>query len=331
MTELPPRPVLLAPGVWRVTTPLPFRPRFVHAYLLRAGEGWLLVDGGANTDEAWAELDEGVRAVAGSWEGVAAHLVTHMHLDHVGLTERVRAASGAPLLMGALDAERMAHAHARPDEEAAYRVALLRRGGALEAIGAGVEQSRRDADPFSAFVPADVALAGEGGALPDAPGWVWVWTPGHTAGHVSLFRAEDGVLGAGDAVLPRITPTLGVNRQRADPVGDYLAALDRLEALGAARVLPGHGEPVDAPGERIAELRRAAEAETEAVAALVAEWPCTAWEAARRRHPHPEYPPAVLMHALRETLAHLDRLVLAGRVREAAREDGAGLFSAAAG
>jgi glyoxylase-like metal-dependent hydrolase (beta-lactamase superfamily II) len=148
---------------------------------------------------------------------------------------------------------------------------------------------------------------------------------------VSLFRAEDGVLVAGDAVLPRITPTLGVNRQRADPVGDYLGALDRLEALGAARALAGHGEPIDAPGERIAELRRAAEAETEAVAALVAGWPCTAWEAARRRHPHPEYPPSVLMHALRETLAHLDRLVLAGRVREAVREDGAAVFSAAAG
>ncbi|HEU0079682.1 MAG TPA: MBL fold metallo-hydrolase [Longimicrobiaceae bacterium] len=331
MTDLPARPVLLAPGVWRVTTPLPFRPRFVHAYLLRAGEGWMLVDGGANTAEAWAELDEAVRAAAGGWEGVSAHLVTHMHLDHVGLVQRVRAASGARLLMGALDAERMAHAHAHPEEEAGYRARLLRRGGALEALGAGVEQSRREADPFSAFVPADVALAGEGGGLAEAPGWRWVWTPGHTAGHVSLFRPEDGTLVAGDAVLPRITPTLGVNRQRPDPVGDYLGALDRLEALGPRRALPGHGEPVDAPGERIAELRRAAEAETEAVAALVAEGPCTAWEAARRRHPHPEYPPAVLMHALRETLAHLDRLVLAGRVREAAREDGAATFSAAAG
>jgi glyoxylase-like metal-dependent hydrolase (beta-lactamase superfamily II) len=148
---------------------------------------------------------------------------------------------------------------------------------------------------------------------------------------VSLFRPQDGVLVAGDAVLPRITPTLGVNRQRPDPVGDYLGALDRLEALGPARVLPGHGDPIDAPAQRIAELRRAAEEETEAVAALGAEGPCTAWEAARRRHPAPEYPPAVLMHALRETLAHLDRLVLAGRIRETAREDGAAEFRTGAG
>jgi hypothetical protein len=86
---------LAAPGVWRVTTPLPFRPRSVHAYLLDAGEGWVLVDGGLGTDEAWAALDAGVREAAGGWEAVAVHVVTHMHMDHVGLSRRVRDASGA--------------------------------------------------------------------------------------------------------------------------------------------------------------------------------------------------------------------------------------------
>jgi glyoxylase-like metal-dependent hydrolase (beta-lactamase superfamily II) len=321
------------PGVWRITTPLPFRPRSVHAYLVEQGGAFLLVDGGANTDDAWAALDAGVRAAAGGWDRVAAHLVTHMHLDHVGLVERVRDACGAPLWMGALDAERSAHARAHPDEEAAYRSELLRRCGAPEELRRGVEQARAGSDPFSAWVPTDVPLAGEGGRLPGFPAWRWVWTPGHTAGHVSLFRPEDGVLVAGDAVLPRITPTIGVNRQRPDPVSDYLGALDRLDALGVRLVLPGHGEPLEggAATERIAELRRATEDETEAVAALVREGPCTAWETARRRHPHPEYPPSVLMHAIRETRAHLDRLVLAGRVRRTERPDGAAEFSLAGG
>ncbi|MDP9347848.1 MAG: MBL fold metallo-hydrolase, partial [Gemmatimonadota bacterium] len=106
---------LLAPGLWRITTPLPFRPPHVHAYLAGLEDGrWMLVDGGVNTDAAWAALDAGVREAAGGWERVAAHLVTHMHVDHVGLVRRVREACGAPLLMGALDAERMAHAEAHP-------------------------------------------------------------------------------------------------------------------------------------------------------------------------------------------------------------------------
>ncbi|HEX7239988.1 MAG TPA: MBL fold metallo-hydrolase [Longimicrobiaceae bacterium] len=326
----PLRPV--APGLWRVTTPLPFRPRSVHAYLARLDDGrFLLVDGGVNTDDAWAALDAGVREAAGGWERVGAHLVTHMHLDHVGLVRRVREACGARLLMGALDAERMAHAEADPEDEAEYRSGLVRRGGAPEELRRGVEADRGRANPLSAFVPADDLLRGEGGGLPGCPGWRWAWTPGHTAGHVSLHRPGDGVLVAGDAVLPRVTPTIGVNRQRADPVGDYLEALRRLEALGPALLLPGHGEPLEggAAAARIAELRRVTEEETETVASLVAEGPCTAWEVARRRHPHPEYPPSVLMHALRETRAHLERLAILGRVRVEEGGDGADVFRAA--
>lgn len=322
-------PDLLAPGVRRITTPLPFRPRSVHAYLIALPEGkHLLVDGGANTDEAWAALDAGVREAAGGWENVALHLVTHMHLDHVGLVRRVREASGARLLMGALDAERMAHAEAHPEEEAAYRAELLRYGGAPEELRRGVEAARAGSNPLAAYLPADDLLPGEEGDVPGAAGWRRVWTPGHTAGHLSLFRPEDGVLVAGDAVLPRVTPTIGVNRQRDDPVGDYLGALRRLEALEVRTLLPGHGEPPEDPLERIRELRRATEAESAAVEALVRQGRATAWDVARERHPHPEYPPSVLLHALRETLAHLHHLARAGRVRKERGEDGAARFRA---
>lgn len=323
---MPGAPLLLAPGVWRVSTPMPFRPREVHAYLARLADGgWMLVDGGLGTPEAWAALEAGVREVAGGWGRVALNVVTHMHADHVGLAARVREACGAPLVMGRLDAERSAHAAAHPEEEAEYRRGLLRRAGAPEEMARAVEGAQAPPPPRAAVV-----LDGEAGEVPGAPGWRFVWTPGHTAGHVSLFRGEDGVLVAGDAVLPGITPTLGVNRQRADPVGDYLEALDRLEALLPAAILPGHGDPPAEPLGRIRELRRAAEGETEAVAALLeADLPATVWETVERRYPGRDLPPGNRMLALRETLAHLDRLVRAGRARETALPGGAAAFAAA--
>ncbi|RXZ83080.1 MBL fold metallo-hydrolase [Paenibacillaceae bacterium] len=39
------------------------------------------------------------------------------------------------------------------------------------------------------------------GAIPILPGWRWIHTPGHTAGHISLFRDSDRVLIAGDAFV----------------------------------------------------------------------------------------------------------------------------------
>ncbi len=304
--------------MWRLTTPLPFRPREVHAYLLAVeGNGFVLVDGGANTDDAWAALEVGVRAVAGGWEHIASHVVTHMHLDHIGLARRVREACGAPLLMHRLDAERAAHAEAHPEEEAEYRERLLRECGAPEELIHAVESGRGQAAPLTGFVPADVLLEGEAGALPGAEGWRFVWTPGHTAGHISLFRPADGVLVAGDAVLPRITPTIGVNRQRSDPVGDYLDALARLERLHPTLIVAGHGDPIDDPPGRIGELRDATQQEGERIANCLERDPASAWEIVQRRYPGRDLPPSVLMLALRETLAHLEHLVASGAAAKA--------------
>ena len=301
---------------------MPGRPPQVNAYLAELeGGGWLLVDGGIGTEEAWAALDAGVRAAAGTWGRISLHVVTHMHMDHVGLAARAREASGAPVWMHRLDAERMRHAAANPGDEAGYRATLLRRAGAPAALLAEVEALRERAAPLAPPVEVDGTLDGEEGAVPGAPGWRFVWTPGHTAGHVSLFREAGRVLLAGDAVLPRITPTLGVNRQRPDPVGDYLAALGGLEALAPARVLPGHGEePADGLA-RIRELRAAAEGETAAVRALLDETGRSCWEVVEARYPGRAMPVSTRMLALRETLAHLDRLVAAG---EAAEDDDGG-------
>ncbi len=309
---------------------MPSRPPEVHAYLAALdGGGWMLVDGGLNTDAAWDALEAGVHAAAGGWEAVRVHVVTHMHMDHVGLAARVRDRSGAAVWMGRLDAERMAHAAAHPDEEAAYRAGLLRRCGAPDEMVRAVEEMRRGAEPLAPGVTVDGTLDGGEGAVPGAPGWRFVWTPGHTAGHVSLFRPADRVLVAGDAVLPRITPTLGVNRQRTDPVGDYAAALDRLLALAPSLVLPGHGRPPEDGAGRIRELRAAADGETDTVAALLDTAGRTCWEVVDARYPGREMGAATRMLALRETLAHLDRLAAAGRATE--REEGGAARFARAG
>lgn len=306
-------PTLVAPGVWRVTTPLSSRPRSVHAYVAEAGGGGLvLVDGGADTDDAWSALDGAIRRLPGGWEAVTLHVVTHMHTDHIGLVERVREACGAPLVMGRLDAERAAHARTHPDEEAEYRVRMLTEGGADRELvaraggaGAGAQRPLR----------CDYPIPEEGGRLPGAGEWEAVWTPGHTAGHISIFRASDRVLIGGDAVLPRISATIGVNRQRPDPVQDHLEALDRLAALEISLLLPGHGDPIVAPGERIARLRAETTAETERVAELLAAGSASAAAIADARYAGRSLPPAMRILAIRETRAHLDHLVRHGRAR----------------
>lgn len=308
-----------APDIYRIRVPLAGRPREVSAYLLANGAGsFTLVDGGMNTDACWTALGAGVREAAGGWEAIELHVVTHMHLDHIGLVERVRAASGAPLAIGRLDGERAAHANAEPEEEADYREHLLRSNGAPDELLEAVQRGRERANPLASWVEPDRLLE-EGDELPG--GWRVVWTPGHTAGHISLLRPSDRVLIGGDAVLPKITATIGVNRQRADPVGDFLAALQRLLDADLRLLLPGHGEPIAEPAHRILQLLDDTTAETARVHSLLEREPQTAWQLAARRYAERDLPASMQMQALRETLAHLQHLEAAGQAVRSGQND----------
>jgi glyoxylase-like metal-dependent hydrolase (beta-lactamase superfamily II) len=308
-------PVQIATDLWRITTPVPSRPDHVHAYLAR-GEGstWFLLDGGVNTRAAWEPLDAAVQRVAGGWDAVRLQVISHMHLDHVGLLRRSVAASGAPVAMGRLDAERAAHAAREEAEEAEYRTALLRRCGVEHQPHPGWG-ARRGGGTGESFPEVAHPLPDGIAPLPGFVGWSSVWTPGHTAGHVALFRESDRLLLAGDAILNGITPTIGVNRQRKDPVADYIASLARLAELRPTVSHGGHRDPVGRPGERIEALRAETLAESDRVAGLLTPEPQSTAELVERRYPGRDLPPGPMMLALRETLAHLEHLVASGRAK----------------
>ena len=77
--------------------------------------------------------------------------------------------------------------------------------------------------------------------------------PGHADGHLGFLR--DGVLIGGDHLLQRISPAIGLYPEsRPDPLGDYLASLERTIEFAPRIVYPGHGEPIASPADRAREL-----------------------------------------------------------------------------
>ncbi len=93
------------------------------------------------------------------------------------------------------------------------------------------------------------------GSVPPMPEWRWVHTPGHTPGHISLFRERDGVLVAGDAFTTvRQESAYAVLSQRQEVHGppsyftpDWQAAVDsinRLKELKPSVAATGHGIPM---------------------------------------------------------------------------------------
>ena len=95
---------------------------------------------------------------------------------------------------------------------------------------------------FVHFVP-EARLLREGD---EVDGWAVVEFPGHADGHICLLK--DGMLIAGDHLLPRITPAVGLYPDsRPDPLGDFLASLERVAELAPRLALPGTGSRSTTP------------------------------------------------------------------------------------
>lgn len=81
-----------------------------------------------------------------------------------------------------------------------------------------------------------------------------IGTPGHTAGHISVFDATSGVLVAGDALNTQEGAVLGANPSFTADMATATESVRRLAALGVTTVLPGHGPPVTDAGPLLADL-----------------------------------------------------------------------------
>ena len=295
----------LGDGIRRVTLPLPTRPGHVHAYLLPGEEGWTVVDTGVglpDAKETWAaQLEQ-----AGG--RVATVFVTHFHPDHVGAASDLHELTGAAVVQGALDYAQCELVWGNPAWSERL-VDWFRLHGAPDDVTAELVGQSSVYRPFIRYQRDPILVeAGE-----HVDGWELVAAAGHADGQLCLLR--DGVLIAADHLLGRITPTVGLwPASRADPLGDYLAALDRTIELAPRIALPGHGEPIEDPAGRARELQEHHRVRLEeALAALHAE-PQTGYELSFALF-GAELSASGRRFAIAETLSHYERLVHEGAAR----------------
>jgi glyoxylase-like metal-dependent hydrolase (beta-lactamase superfamily II) len=292
-TELP-------AGIARITLPMPAAPGHVHCYLLAGDDGWTLVDTGL----ALPGLAEELAGI-----DVRRIVITHFHPDHVGGSEPAAAATGASVLQGEVDYALCEQVWGS-DDWPARMAGWFDRNGVPESVSGQLHEEAAVAAPLIRFARDPIRLrAGD-----RVDGWEVLETPGHADGHLCLLR--DGVLVAGDHLLPDISPTVGLwPDQRPDPLGDYLTSLRSTVELDCRLALPGHGEPIADPTGRAHELlAHHADRLDRTESALGAE-ARTGYEVSLELFAD-DLPPSERRFAVAESLSHLEHLVVAGRARK---------------
>ena len=206
----------VAEGVWQLSGALPF-PNAINTYLV----GDVLVDAGARFD-----TKKILRQLQG--REVRAHALTHAHSDHQGASRAVCQTLGVPFWVGELDvpvAENPRLILERQPDHPINKVFFRMFAGP----GHPVDRALKEGDEVAGFQVLE--------------------TPGHSAGHIALWRESDRVLILGD-VLANMDTTTGIPSLREpkayftpDPATNRRSA-KRLGALEPALVLFGHGAPL---------------------------------------------------------------------------------------
>jgi glyoxylase-like metal-dependent hydrolase (beta-lactamase superfamily II) len=293
------------------------RPGHVHAYLLPGDDGWTLVDTGVGLPDS-KELWRAELAQAGG--NVARIFVTHFHPDHVGAAADLHELTGAPVYQGVLDYAQCELVWGNPawSERLVewFRLQGVPNDVTAELVGQGSAYR-----PFIRY-QRDPILVEAGETL---DGWELVAAAGHADGQLCLLK--DGVLVAADHLLSPITPTVGLwPASRADPLGDYLAALDRTIELDPEVALPGHGEVIEDPPARAREIKEHHRLRLEETASALGDVPRSGYELSLSVFGN-DLKPAARRFAVAETLSHVERLVHE-RVARRAEVDGAVTYTA---
>ncbi len=219
----------------------------VSACIVGDSKEWVLVDTGL--ENSYDFIQEGAKKRFGVESRPKAIILTHGHFDHVGSVIKLSEYWDVPVYAHSLEMQYITGREDYPIADSSVDEGLVAK------MSPGFPHTSINIGYRAVALPQD-------GSVPGMKGWKWIHTPGHTRGHVSLFREEDRTLIAGDAFtttkqesfMSVLTQKEKIKGPPAYLTTDWDAARKSVEIIAELKprlAIPSHGMPME--GE---ELRR---------------------------------------------------------------------------
>ena len=310
-------------GIHTLRIPTPFAVGRVNCYLID-DTPLTLVDTGPNSGKALDELQTQLAELGHSIDDIELVILTHQHIDHVGLVEIIVEHSGAEV--AALDkaARRLANFSEDAELDDRFSADLMLRSGIPENVVVALQGVSRSFRAWGSRATVTRPVAdGETMELHDRKLDV-LHRPGHSPSDTVFWDEERRILIAADHLIahissnPLITRPLDGSHERTQALVSYRASLLETREMPAEIVLPGHGDPITDHVSLIDERMRMTERRKEKIWKLISEEPRTGHEIAQALWGNVAVTQAFL--TLSEVIGHVDLLMNDGLVREL--EDG---------
>ncbi|HWF55288.1 MAG TPA: MBL fold metallo-hydrolase [Solirubrobacteraceae bacterium] len=309
-----------AAGIHCIKVPTPFLVGPVNCYLIEDAP-LTLIDTGPNSGTALDVLTRALADRGHRLEDLELIVLTHQHIDHLGLLEILVNRSGAEVAALASLGPWLAEYPSSGKADDAFAQALMRRHGVpddlVTALGLVAEAFR----PYGSSGTVTRPLRdGDVLRLRDRSLRV-LHRPGHSPTDTVFWDAEREILLAGDHLLGHISsnatvarPLQGVGNARPKPLLQYIESQRQTRELPARLVLGGHGDPITNPHELIDKRLTMHDRRARKIHRMIAAGPVSAYDIATTIWGNVAVTQAFL--TLSEVLGHIDLLMRDGLVHE---------------
>ena len=318
-------------GIHRIALPTPFLVGRVNCYLIE-DEPLTLIDTGPNSGKSLDDLERALEAHGHRIEDLELIVLTHQHMDHLGLLEILARRSGAQVAALHLLAPYLESFSRSASADDQFAQGIMRRHGVPDDLATVLGSLAAAFRAFGSSGNVTVALHdGEELKLRDRTLRIF-HRPGHSPSDTIFWDEEREILIAGDHLLGRISsnplvsrPLDGPSEPRPRALLQYIDSLRATRDMPARLILPGHGDPVLEHADLIDERLRMHRRRAARVHQILGGQPLTAYEISLQMWGNVAVTQAYL--TLSEVLGHLDLLVEGGQAVEHDR-DGLSRFEA---
>ena len=237
--------------IHRIELPTLFGMKTVNAYLLK-GDEVVLIDSGENTDASYAALKSGLKEQGLVINDVDRIIITHAHVDHMGMAQRIGSEANARVWVSELVKDWAIN----PDEMWSIREKLMLPTllsffdpNLSDLIKQGYEEMMGDVKKVWEPISEDLLDIYESDGQLDINDtrWQCVYMPGHSSSQSTFFNPLNGDYISADMLL-RITPTPVIEPSREDMtkrnkgILEMMDSYERLLRFDIKKVYPGHYE-----------------------------------------------------------------------------------------
>ena len=247
----------------KIEIEIPFPVGSVNIYFIQDSIP-TLIDAAFDSDKSLEVVKLALRRIGYRLTDIKRILLTHGHLDHIGLAGRIAVISGAEIFIHPLDRYKaILDSEKGNTEKIEPFLRFFNEAGLPQAVCKNL--SAHISEHFIKFFPRPFDaqhLSSHDTFSFDDFALETVYCPGHTPGSVCFFDRKNGRLFSGDHLLQNITPNpvVEIENQNMDngykSLSSYLRSLELISTMDVKLVLPGHGSPFSSHRKRVDEIKR---------------------------------------------------------------------------